>query len=239
MSNKKLFISFIIALSAIALISSSCKKDRQGKGEIFSEPIVGNYPGLGNNGGTPSGTQFVLPSYITVVGQITGGIQYEKKMDVYDKESLLKNFKSIYDSIGGYAIYGTGTYVDIVAKFASSLDHDTTLLLPAGLIFVDESGESQNGFILQNTYIPIQAHDTAWALTKAYCLNLSRHISYDTTIYKFSVVTDNSQLLEVVNIMKTKQPPIENESGVQSALWNISDYDGLTNEDKDFLNSLP
>ncbi len=237
MNSKKLFISIIISLFTIVIISSSCKKKH--KDEIVPEPQVTNFPGLGNNAGTPTGTQFVLPPYVSVVGGITGGIQYFKKVVVKDKRNSFISYATKNDSISGYAIYSTGTYVDIVTKFTTTLDHDTTLLLPAGLIFVDESSVSQNGFVLQNTYIPIKAHDTAWVYLKTYCLNLSRHISYDSTIYKFSVVTDNPQLTEVINILKTKQPPVGNESKIQSALWNISDTYGLTNEDRDNLNSLP
>ncbi len=107
------------------------------------------------------------------------------------------------------------------------------------MIFVDPTGGSQNGFILQDVYIPLGAYDTAYSFVKAYCLNAERHISYDTTIYNASVVTDNSQLQEVINILKSKQIPIGYEGDIQTALWHISDYYGLTEEDRNTLNSLP
>jgi hypothetical protein len=228
-------------LAAIIIFSVSCKKENDTP-DPTPQQVVQNMTGLGDNSGLPTGTQYVLPSFVSLIGDIRGGIYSEKSNRNVDKKvpyTKVANYgaKSPEEEI--FTTFGTGTYVDLYIKFFCTLDHDTTFNILGGLIFVDTTGNYQSGFVLQTISIPLVSMDTTFALVRAYCLNLSRHSSDYDAVFKFGPVTNNASLMEVVNVMKIKQPPVGNESGVQDIIWNISDFDGITNENRTFLNSLP
>jgi hypothetical protein len=56
-------------------------------------------------------------------------------------------------------------------------------------------------------------------------------------IYKFAVVTNNESLHKVVTILRTKKTLASHTWEIQTIIWNITDYGGLTQADIDLMNS--
>lgn len=241
MQNKNvLFLTVILFLTGI-LLSTSCKKDKD-DGANTPDPTPTNNQGLGDNSGFPTGTPYVLPSFVTIVGEIRGGESYDKSMP-HIKKATLQQPNSISDK-QNWEYYGSGTYVNLYIQLYNTLQEDTLVVIPGGLIFVDSTLTYQHGFILQSVTIPLVANDTTFAIVRAYCCNLSRHGSDWEAVYHFGNISNNSELSKIVTILKTKQIPLIEDwattSEIQSIIWDITDYNEvLTSTQLDYLNSLP
>lgn len=242
--KKSLFLILALVVSS-AVIFSSCKKDKKDKLQEPQVTVIQNQTdlnaGLGDNPGHPAGYQFELPSYVTICGDIRGGIQ--GKVELQDK-----NFKGpfIGQQYKNWIDYGTGTYVNLYVKFYNSLATPATLTLPGGLIFVDSADYFnrdpvyQKGLILQAVHIQLPAMDTAFARLRAYCLNHSLAGSNYQSVYFIGPVTICPDLVQICSIMAPKQYPFGHEYDIQQIIWNVTD-NGLTITPQEvaFLNGLP
>jgi len=241
MKTKQILFFAASVLIIFALFTSSCKK-KDNDNDDDNDPTPQNNAGLGDNPGFPTGTAFHLPSGITIIDQIRGGEFFGKNHIPINK--LSKQLPVNKDINAFWEYYGSGTYVDLYIQFYNTLTIDTSIIIPGGLIFIDSSGVYQNGFVLQSLTIPLIASDTAFAIVRAYCCNLSKHVSDWEAIYTFGPVSNNTELVKIVNILKTKQiPDISNYTvtgEIQSILWDITDYNQVLTQDQlNFLNSLP
>jgi hypothetical protein len=231
---------------AVSFTFTSCKKDKtETPPETPYVPINhGNtMAGLGSVHGFPTGTAFHLPSNITIIGSIRGGIlgkDYQIDKDKYQGPfPIVQSEKSWVD-------YGTGTYINLYIKFYNSLATPDTLTIPGGLIFcdsldiVDSLGIYQKGYILQALHVAVPAQDTAFAHIKAYCLNAHLMPSSYNAIYYIGPITNNPQLNTITSIMVPKQYPFGEEYNIQSIVWKVTD-NGLVLDSTDisYLNSLP
>lgn len=226
----------IIVLAGI--VFASCKKDDTNQvSPIPAVPV--QYNGLGDRPGNPTGTPLSLPSNLTIIGKITGGLSF--KSDIRpEKKYGQKFFFANRGAKADYISYGTGTYVDLYMKVISNTGHDTTWIIPGGTIFCDSSGTYQNGLILQDDSVLITGSDTAFVWLRAYCTNLSRHGSDEYAVYRLGVVSDNPAIMEVIAILRNKLKPFGNESAIQNIIWNITEYSAaLSAEDKATLQQLP
>lgn len=231
-------IQLLAAVLLAGVVFTSCKKDDPEQGSPV--PVVPvQYNGLGDRPGNPTGTQFTLPSNLTIVGNITGGLTYKSSIKP-EKKYGQKYFFSNRGVMADYMSYGTGTYVDLYMKIVSNTGHDTTWIIPGGTIFCDSSGTYQNGLIIQDDSILVSGTDTSFVWLKAYCTNLSRHGSDEYAVYRLGVISDNSAIMEVVSILRNKLKPFGNESAIQNIIWNITEYSAaLSAEDRATLQQLP
>lgn len=228
-------------LLIFALFTSSCKK-KDKDNDDDNLPTPQNNAGLGDNPGFPTGTAFHLPTGITIIDQIRGGEFSGKKHIPINK--LSKQLPVNKDINAFWEYYGSGTYVDLYIQFYNTLTIDTSIIIPGGLIFIDSTFSYQNGIVLQSVTIPILATDTAFAVVRAYCCNLSRSVSDWDAIYTFGPVSNNTELVKIVNIMKNKQMISMLDynviSEIQNIIWNVTDFNQLlTQEEINYLNSLP
>ncbi len=245
-------ITFIfVAFAAAMMIFSACKKDKHDLDIIPTNPSAPNGPvieheymaGLGSHPGYPTGTTFVLPSHISIIGDIRGGT--DNKILQIDKQTYQGPFPC-YPQDKLWISYGTGTYVNLYIKFYNALPTLSTVVMPGGLIFIDSAdlnehtGIYQKGYILQSDTIPVPAQDTAFACLRAYCLNHTLLPSNYNAVYYIGPVTNNPELNQITNIMATKQQPVGEEFNIQHIIWNVTDYGlTLTTADIQYLNSLP
>lgn len=230
---------------AITLFFASCQKDNLPTPTDTNKPVpTNNYmTGLGTTPGFPSGRPFVLPSNVSILGDIRGGQMY--KSTEIDKDKYTGPFP-INMIPKSWVAYGTGTYVNLYIKFFNSLPTPTSLVIPGGLIFVDSldsdtsNGMYQKGFILQDVTVPLPAMDTAFVILQAYCLNHTLYPSSYNAVYFIGPITNNPNLDSIVTIMAPKMPPIGQEYSIQSIIWNVTDYGlNLTAQEVQYLNSLP
>lgn len=238
-------LNFIgILLIAITLFFSACSKDELPALNPVKPVPTGNYlAGLGSTPGYPSGHPFILPSHISIIGDIRGGEMY--KSSHVDKNKYTGPFP-INLVPKSWVSYGTGTYVNLYIKFFNSLPTATTLTIPGGLIFIDSldtdtsNGMYQKGFILQDVNIPLPALDTAFIILEAYCLNHTLSPSSYNAVYFIGPITNNPNLDSIATIMAPKQYPFGEEYNIQNIIWNVTDYgQNLTAAEVQYLNSLP
>jgi hypothetical protein len=241
-SKVYLFLAVIVTMS---FVFTSCKKD---KTETTPEtpyvplPTTWSMAGLGSHVGYPTGTVFHLPSNVTIIGSIRGGIQGK---DVQlDKETYKGPFS--YKILVDTNIYGTGTFINLYAKLYNSLPTIYNFAIPGGLIFcdsldlLDSVGVYQKGYILQTVNISLAAQDTTLIHLKAYCLNAHLSPSSYNAVYYIGPITNNPQLNQITSIMAPKQYPYGEEYNIQSIVWKVTD-NGLVLDSTDiaYLNSLP
>lgn len=239
MKTKKYFQLFLLCALCFICVTVACKKKKDDPGILMPS----NSNGLGENPGFPTGTTFVLPTYVSIIDQIRGGEDYGKRLfSVRDKRHIqLGTPRHTNDN---WVPFGSGSYVDLYIKFLNSLNSDTTVIIPGGLIFIDSTKVYQHGFILQPLTIPLFANDTTFAVLRAYCINLNRDPSDWDAVYYTGPTTNNSELVKVVSILKAKElitmDNYDTVSEIQSIIWDITDNNQiLTQAQIDFLNSLP
>jgi len=234
---------FVLAMILLVVVATtvSCKKDKDDNNDVNVLPKPENTNGLGNNAGFPTGTQYNLPSWVQLIGEIRGGEYYGDKTIPANKHLPAFASKELKEY---WQYYGSGTYVELYLTLYNTLATDSVFNIPAGLIFIDSTKTHQHGFVLQTLSIPVLAMDTTYAVVKAYCANLSRSSSSWEAIYHFGPVSNNSELVKIVNIMKNKQlltyMDYEIASEIQSIIWDVTDYNKvLTQSQLNYLNSLP
>jgi hypothetical protein len=236
----------LAVLVAVSFAFTSCKKDKtETPPETPWVPIVhqNTLSGLGSFHGFPTGTVYHLPSNITIIGSIRGGIQGKDYQ--IDKPKYTGPFPYVQEE-KSWVDYGTGTYINLYIKFYNSLPTPSTFTIPGGLIFcdsldiVDSIGIYQKGYIMQALNIAVPAQDTAFAHIKAYCLNMHLMPSSYNAIYYIGPITNNPELNTITSIMAPKQYPFGEEGSIQSIVWKVTD-NGQTLDSTDiaYLNSLP
>lgn len=84
-----------------------------------------------------------------------------------------------------------------------------------------------------------------------YCGNLSLSASSDTEIYAFAVITNSASLHDLFDRVKNKKINIEQfekkdflmyieqQTTLQNIVWSVTDGNGLTEDNKKWLNELP
>jgi hypothetical protein len=241
MKTQKNWFVLAILLLVVVATTVSCKKDKDDDNDVNIVPKPENTNGLGDNNGFPTGTQFNLPPWIELIGEIRGGEYYGGKSIPVNKHMPTFANKELSEY---WQYYGSGTYVDLYLTLHNTLTTDSIFTIPGGLIFIDSTKTHQHGFVLQTVSIPVLALDTTYAVIKAYCANLSRSSSSWEAIYHFGPVSNNSELVKIVNILKTKQlltyMDYEVSNEIQDIVWDVTDYNQiLTQAQLNYLNSLP
>lgn len=240
----------VTVLIALSFTFTSCKKDKTVVTDEKQVPPTHYYGennlGLGPHGGYPTGTGFVLPPFVHIIGNIRGGAEASKEYTIVDKLKYTGPFANTNHYKANWTSYGTGTFVHLYIQFYNSLATNATLTLPGGLIFVDSTdvndtvGRFQKGFILQDVNIALPALDTAFAIIEAYCLNAHLMPSNYSSIYYIGPITNNNDLNQIVTIMAPKQYPFGSEFDIQQIIWDVTDNAlSITPAQVAYLNSLP
>lgn len=208
----KLFNKTTALLLLCSALSFSCTKD------ISFIPALpkSNIPGMGTAGGDLQGTPFIFPEGIEILGQISG----------YD-----------YNTGHPCQVIGKSPFVHIIL---SMLYHgpDTSFILPAGITFKSLSEEDQNGILIQKETLHFTTGDTCTTVINLFCINASRHASNADSRFSIGPVTNAPSMLELIDLLKHKR--IADDIGiVQGIVWDVSDYGGLTKEDRNVIAALP
>lgn len=237
--------------------------DNTGSGNNYQ---AGEIPGLGDADGELTGTPFVLPDGVTLLGDITAsGNSYgywnlskaqeyhitNKDGSVTTAQILPKSNRS--DSLVCYFGSGSGL-VDLLIPLHNSNDFPVKVTFPAALIVRNIAGICQNGVLLKKAIVEIPAKTDCYLNLSFYCANLSKDTPGGSDTYQFSVVSDAKPILELCDKLKNKKINIEEfdptnaddmstfesqAATLQIIVWMVTDYDGVGVLYSSYLNNLP
>lgn len=181
------------------------------------------HAGMGASTAAPSGQPHAWPP----------GVQVERPIKGDDPYCVPQDQQSTPPA-------GHGGLVRLCLGFRNTGAVPVTVVLPPGLIFVSDSLQTQNGIVLQTTTIVVPPGSlTYYVPVYLYCLNLGRHPTaggQDT--YQSGPVTDDAAVLELLSLLQSKDVPPSFEFPLQEALWDITDGNGLTQDDRDAIAAL-
>lgn len=224
-----------LSLLALGFISFyACEKiEVTNKTVTPIQQVMDNPSGFGTNAGKPYCAPYFFPASIQLIGEMQSTAY---KTTFIDKEKQNAEDFIIYPKTN-YIPVGSGSYVQVYIKLFNSSAVKQTLIIPGGLIVTPEDTTCQTGVIVQTDTIVINPNDTTGVLLKAYCTNLHKHVPSNTK-FKIAGTTLHNDMYRMVAILKNKQK-LQQNSQVQSIVWNITDHGGLTDADLTYLNSLP
>jgi hypothetical protein len=182
------------------------------------------HAGMGSSTAQPTGQPYTFPDGVQVDQPVKGDDPF-----------------CIPDSQTDEPMLGSGGLVRLCLAFRNTKSMPITVVLPPGLIFVSDSIEQQNGIVLQRTEIVVPPGTvTYYVPVYLFCLNLGRHpTSGAQDTYHSGTVTDDADVLELLSLLRDKHLPlVESDGAVQNALWDITDRNGLTQDDRNAIAAL-
>jgi hypothetical protein len=206
---------FIYWVLICCLFVASCKKDHSENLENPDQPkITTSLAGFGDRPGVPSGTVFQLPTNINMVNHILLS------------ETNCVNYNMV--GVGNISMYFTLANHNSIA---------TNVHFPAGLVFLPDEDTTQSALNLIPIDVTLPPHGTKQMILYFFCINHNKLGSSDN--YKMSVVSNNNQVVTLINALSYKNDSIVKKhwSELQEIVWNISDRNGLTQEDLESINS--
>ena len=229
----------IFVCTAIMTVSfNACNKS-----DDLEQYEPGAIPGLGETIGEVPGNIFILPNGIEVIGEINGSISSNNYW--YQSSS---SEQSIH-------YYGSGPgYVDLLLKLRNVSSKSITVTFPRATVFVSKSGSTQNGILIQKVTITIPANSDYYLGIVLYCGNRHKSSASRVSVYEIGIVCNASSLIDLCKLLQNKMINIEKFSStsisdrntynsqktlLQNIVWQVTDGNGLTQSDIDFINSLP
>lgn len=178
-------------------------------------------PGIGHSKSAPEGVPYALPAGIELAQPLTG-----------------KNYDCVQGE-GEQLEKGSGTQVAVCMALRNTSSRPVRVELPAGLIFVSQDLETQNGLLTQAVPLEVMAQQTLLLRLHLYCINEDRGPSAPWDSFTWGPVTQDPGLLEVIRLLQDKQLPVPGLSEVQDAITNVTSGPGLTSQDRDALDRIP
>jgi hypothetical protein len=173
----------------------------------------------------PAGSQFTLPAYISVKGEMTGPIY------VGAASGPCAGLEPVSSSLD---------FVAVCMTLHNSGATDTSFVLPAGLVMIAADTSTQNGTQVVPIRIRIGAGRDTTILYSLFCTNEHRTPSTDTDVFHFGPVSNNADLAEIIDLVKDKDVTTSDARDlIQFAIWEVSDEGGLTDETRSGLEAMP
>lgn len=235
MKNKCLQVIGLVCLTLISFVPAGCQKSKSDADKTAEQP--GKIPGMGNEPGNLTGQAFQLPKGISLKGVIVGD-----------------------EDPGGNACKVDGSGENVMVQL--TLQRDSTgsgpiiVKFPRGLTIVSQGEGYQNGILVEEISVPVPPMPPGSGGVSCkvnlllQCLNKDKLVSDATASYKFGPITDSKPIKDFLSKLAGKKVTYSDynqdgnlwrdcNAGIQDALWNITDGRGLTQEDLDFIRSLP
>ncbi|AKF82446.1 hypothetical protein MFUL124B02_28040 [Myxococcus fulvus 124B02] len=196
-------------------------------------------PGFGEDPGQPVGTAFAFPAGVELAGQPYGANDATK------------------DCGNGVAPVGTGPAVLVCVPLRNMTGAPVQVTLPPGLVMLNVSpSRIQNGMLMGRVRINVPPTGRGPGGVDAgsdggsdeelyvvplhmYCLNEARGPSEQDGPFELGPVSSDPDIAELLRLLENKR--IENEDDadvVQDALYSITEYNGLTNDDRKAIAAL-
>lgn len=213
-----------VPLFVLAGLAAACSSSSSSSGGAASDADGGGggegacKTGANAEFANPAGTPYALPAGITLV-ELTGNV-LDKCLGVSPLE------------------YGSDVaYVCMVVENTTNADIEVTL--PAGLAFVAQSPRTQNGILLQEHKIKVAAGETKNIHLRLSCIDEHCKYTDPEDVYVLGNVTTNPGLLEIIDLVKSKQMSPDTIPATQNAVWAVTDGGGLTDDLRDGLRKMP
>lgn len=131
--------------------------------------------------------------------------------------------------------------VDIVVEFGNASAVPATVTIPAGFVFISNSGTHQDGLLFDSVSITVPASGSVRVLFRLYCLQQDRSVASADATYRWGAVTTNPGLLAILALPRSR--PVADGSlastAVQLSLWEVTDGRGaLSSTQLDLLGSV-
>lgn len=177
-------------------------------------------------------------------------IPENKRMSVLTASSLRSATSTNTEQITFKDIRGSGALVTVVFRLKNTTTSEKTVTFPAGLVIKSNSGKYQNGLLIKKTTYTVPANTTKLMMLVMYCGNMSLSASSSGETYTFAVITNSASLHDLFNRVKNKKINIEQfelkdfetyfgiQTALQTIVWNVTEYNGLTNDNKQWLEKL-
>lgn len=124
---------------------------------------------------------------------------------------------------------GSGTgLVDLVLEIGNGTGQPVAITIPAGFVFVSETGTYQDGLLLDSLVVQVPAGGSTRLLLSLYCSQQSRETAKPTAVYRTGAVTGNAGLLAIIGL--PRPIPVVSDSitaaVTQFAVWEVTDGKG-------------
>lgn len=226
--------SVLCCLLVMGILLNGCKKEDQEE-EIME--TAGQIPGMGGDPRPLQGEQFRLPPGVSLVGNITG------------QEEGPTGVECVYDGQGGLVS------VQMTLR-RDSIGGPMTVEFPEGLIIISTSEFFQKGLLIEKVLVELPPKDpgasspTCQVTLLLSCLNEWKHRSNNTATYQFGPVTSSAIIRDFIQLLSDKKirysdyDPADAEwplidEIIQEALWNLTDGEGLTEDDLEQIGGIP
>lgn len=238
---------WMVVAAAVGAGVLACSDDGDGDGGgrtdggpiTFDAGVNKERPGFGEDPGTPVGTTLTLPPGVEIVGPLYGANDSTK------------------DCGNGVAPVGTGPAVLVCVPLRNNTGAPVMMTFEPGLIMMN-SGPSriQNGMLMDRVRINLPPTGIGSGGIDAgtdggteeelyvvpfhlYCLNEARNPSEQDGPFALGPISTDPDIRELLGLLEGKTIDDEDEADVvQDALYSITEYNGLTEEDRAALRKL-
>ena len=239
LNSKKMTLRLLVFVcTAIMAVSfNACDKK-----DDLKQYEPGEIPGLGDVIGDIPGYQFTLPNGIELIGEITGAITSNNYWNQSSSGQIIH-------------YYGSGSgYVDLLLILRNVRSNPVTVTFPMATVFISKTGSTQNGVLIQKVTITIPANSDYNLGLVLFCGNRHKGSAGSGSVYELGTVCNASSLIDLCKLLQNKMINIEKFSPtstadkntynlqkalLQSIVWQVTDGNGLTQSDIDYINSLP
>jgi len=240
----------VFAVFAIVAFTA-CEKEQ------IEEP--GNIPGMGDNESALSVDAFDLPEGIELVGSMTG-LDETVALNV-DKNDLSLKSTFANEAVQTFDNFGSGgQYVKLRCHLRNTTNQRRTVFFPRGLICKVNLDGYQSGVLLQWAWVSIAPNENREFVLHLYCINKGKHGSDATSQYSILGVTNSNLMWKLINrigwkkvnwehyfsgastasvLKQTSLTYEEVAEGLQDAVWSMTNGDGLSDEQIQFIESIP
>jgi hypothetical protein len=252
----KKFINLFFIFALVAVGFTSCDE---------KEEVPGGIPGMGNTPGKLEIKEpFVVPEGISFNIQSEDEITFD---NLFSTKAQLKSTNSIGGVIGcgGSNLGNVFTFwirIKVMIQNRSNIDQCFTI--PTGTVFWVSDQAYQNGITITPIEICVKKNSQWNYSVMLMCLNKGDNGSGTNVTYEAKGVTSSSAMWKLLNILNNKICDIKYYSNynspsanlksanaldlekykeiadhIQNAVWAITNGDGLSEEQIDYLENIP
>lgn len=220
-------ILFLVTFSFIVAVTFfSCSKDKSDNDD------PGNIPGMGDTGGELEVEETAFyPIQSFIIGDITG---------VNVNPLPIEN---VVGSGGGWVI------LDV--EIENTTDKEADFYLLGGSIFECQESNYQHAICIKRIDLIVDANSSKRINLLVYCINRGRSGSSPDISYIIKGVSSSDRMMRLVEALENKkidvldylpdgkQEFVELSKKIQDIIWKITNGSGLSDDDWDYINSLP
>lgn len=224
----------LLIIATIGLGFNSCEKEKI--------EVAGEIPGMGNSGGVLEATVYDFHEDLVLSSIVGVGDELKSTSD---------------DEVHIEAVaQGSGDNVVITLTITNNNTSEwRSAYFRAGSVFEVNLEGYQNGILLAPVVVCLSPGEVRTVTLFSFCLNKGKSDSDNSASYKLLGVTQSVPMMELVDALQGKMVNYEHymiyygsgasssyndvKDMLQEIVWRITNGDGMTQEDRDFISSLP